>query len=757
MTPKCSSRSSITPSSVLHHHSSVSPMANIGPDHGITIEVFVDRRPKFQYHYNHSFLNRCSLATIMVTLLFNFNSNGMDCKNNWNCMSCTNSSVYKCSWSIEKQKCYSNFTIPSDLKESRMVANRSSCPNFKILTKKKHGDNFSAMVTISNDQNDLIGLLKEKKLMCQIDEDYFNASVSNDSVVCSDQRLYTNESLVQKITDGETIYYSYISVVFDDNRLVFNKFEEHYIKKSNASLCSHVICKSCAWNDDQYMVYCVKYPRNINNTCTCSNENQFCDIRKLSNLDTDHIALDTNKCNTAIKSFKPLCGPWTDVTNLQVELNNHTMLFINDKSPNITVTIAGRNCTPITFLGNNTIYCPLLPEVKKIPLKKGPVLVSVQPAKFKHLTLQFQSETHFNFIEPKIIKFWPTYGPTTGGTKLTINGEMFGSSSPLKLLVANKNCKIIDRHENQLICETNSNQQINKSGCLVQQSLSRGPLKLIYVGHGIVEYNETLFEYVVYPTVAADQEFSGIMSGNTRLMVRGQHFACLNHTKICVGNRDNCTCHYGKCQVLNDTCMVCETPKFEVYSKKVIPMSFYANITTKSVIFNPPNSALYHLYPDPTFSDFVLDGCCNVTINSMHLIRGYHVEDLSIRSIGNSTECLNISMTTNQIYCQLPPLNPLPNVISVTIGFGLTINVPMTKSGETSGLLALMVLPNIFTIAYIMFTFITLLCVTFFGLKSSIKYDLLSLRHNKPLFEMKQLNRRQSNSTDDKDESGNSA
>ncbi|VVC35603.1 IPT domain,Immunoglobulin E-set,Immunoglobulin-like fold [Cinara cedri] len=694
-------------------------------------------------YWNHFFSNGIFIV-VMVALLFKNGvshkdfiseptSNRIVCADHWSCTNCTNASP--CSWSINKQKCYVN-TVTANLTENLMVTHGSLCPNFTVETSRKAG--CKAMVTISNDRTGFTGLLKKSKLVCQIDDDYFNAKVDKDIIYCSDE-LAANKTLVRNINDQVKI--SYLSVIFDENRLVFDNLRQHYVKINNGNVCGKVSCKACNWNDYHNMVHCVRC--SANDTCPKSREYQYCDIRNLSDqqMNTKNLTIAIeNTCNIVIRSFEPVRGPWTEATNIRIDLYNHTMLFNNDGMP-VEIAVAGQNCFSIKSFGNGTVSCKLQPNGKINSMNEGPVIVTFQAAKFSRIFLKFQSDSNFQFLVPKITNLEPTCGSAYRSTQLTINGEFFGSKNESRVMIAdNVSCKIEFQSENQVKCitgtpllVTNSNQLTNKTRSMVPNLLS-GRVKLI-VDNYSVEYKDTLFRFVADPMVTSGQNFSGFVSGGTNLLVRGQSFSCLTKAKICIGDSINCVRHYGGCQVLNDTYMSCLSPKFEpVFStQKIKPIRFqaYYHKDVKPVEFIlPPDSAPFHLYPDPIFVDFTMDGCCNVTINGLNLGIGYTTKDLSVRLIDNSTVCFNISMTTNQISCEFPPSDPYSHDnISITIGNSLTtyiVTMKLTQLGYFNSITFSNLSPIVLIIANSIFAFIVLFCLVVFGMYTTMKYDLLT-------------------------------
>jgi len=268
--------------------------------------------------------------------------------------------------------------------------------------------------------------------------------------------------------------------------------------------------------------------------------------------------------------------------------------------------------------------------------------------------------------------------------------------------------------------------------------------------------------FPVVPKVSTGQRLGGIESGGTTLRVRGKHFCGLWDIKCCVRNKKSCS----HCDVYNDTLIVCRSPKLNISPQnayEIEPLQLYAkNSTGIQTKINETTVIGYHRYQDPVFKDFVVDGCCNFTINGVYPVQGFAVEDLSIVLVAknSSSRCQITSMDSTQIICKvsqssLPQLGPLPKQIQVTIGDNMEV-VELTKQkySHFKSSLARTLLPGVVTIgAYV--SFIAVLCVALIFFKSSKDYDLLHLYGRQQVAEMRPLDERNLNDYDDNGEPEN--
>ncbi|XP_060878592.1 uncharacterized protein LOC132950964 isoform X2 [Metopolophium dirhodum] len=259
----------------------------------------------------------------------------------------------------------------------------------------------------------------------------------------------------------------------------------------------------------------------------------------------------------------------------------------------------------------------------------------------------------------------------------------------------------------------------------------------------------------VHPTLDDGQVFGGIESGGTTLWVHGQHFSGLRKVRCCVRHRYWC----GNCDVRNDTRMVCRTPNININPEDAFEneyLRFYAEKSTGIEYKLELPDLDYHRYHDPVFTDFVVDGCCNVTINGLYLDKGFTAEDLSIILVGesSSSRCQITSLDSTQIICEVPQssssqLGSLPKQLNVTISNNLNIvKLSKQKYSHFKNSFARILWPSVVTIgAYV--SFIAVLCVALIFFKATKDYDLLHLHGHQQLAEMRPLDERNPNDYDD--------
>jgi len=129
--------------------------------------------------------------------------------------------------------------------------------------------------------------------------------------------------------------------------------------------------------------------------------------------------------------------------------------------------------------------------------------------------------------------------------------------------------------------------------------------------------------------------------------------------------------------------MVCQTPKINIDPEDAFENEYLMFFAEKSIGIEYPlylPDLYYQRYHDPVFTDFVVDGCCNVTVNGLYLDKGFTTEDLSIILVGesSSSRCQITSLDSTQIICKVSQssssqLGTLPKQLNVTIGDNLNV------------------------------------------------------------------------------------
>lgn len=371
--------------------------------------------------------------------------------------------------------------------------------------------------------------------------------------------------------------------------------------------------------------------------------------------------LITNKSDIKIQSIEPLFGLWTGGTTVKIKIKNH-LVMRDDAS--LILTVAGRKCTDLIPLDNETITCIITP-VNTVDLSEGPVEVVYNPLPS---TLKITSSETFKFVDPEISGFYPVCGPLKGGTKLTVSGKFLNVSNTARVFVDEDiSCETIARDQNRITCLTGSSAILTRDKVKVEfdRALSK------YAPNGMS------FVYTGNPTLVAGQQFTGIATGGTTIQLRGYYFSCFEKPKFYV-DQDGIRHFENCCQVKNNSYMQCRSPKLNLSTSyletpTMLNFGFQTNFADHILYLTPqPDFLSFVMYPDPVFTDFVTDNN-SIIINGHGLNQGYLIKDMTILLRNSSgDDCQVTLISRHRIDCELTSSDTLLDddlhVIVISIG-----------------------------------------------------------------------------------------
>jgi len=241
---------------------------------------------------------------------------------------------------------------------------------------------------------------------------------------------------------------------------------------------------------------------------------------------------------------------------------------------------------------------------------------------------------------------YPTCGPTTGGTKITIRGQFMDAGNTVRVYIReNITCEVQSRTANEVICITGASNSTATSAVRIE------------FDHYLSKYvHDPPFMYTAEPTLDGGQTFRGIASGGTQLPVFGQNFACIHNPFVHVSY--NGIQYTGGCVVKNNTYLLCTAPTINrpaPHQVTALKFGFQADFNNSIVKMLPPTGTPdYTLYPDPVYTDFDTDGRI-VTVNGLNMDQGYdHDVDLTVLFHNTGVRCNVTSVQPDRIVCQPP-------------------------------------------------------------------------------------------------------
>uniref|UniRef100_A0A2S2QLK2 Plexin-A2 n=1 Tax=Sipha flava TaxID=143950 RepID=A0A2S2QLK2_9HEMI len=625
--------------------------------------MFVNRNPKkFICLWNHLFTNQLWFAVAVVFAVTTCGGGetaatvdkGPNCAVKYTCLDCVKLAP-KCMWLMATQTC-NRTTATTDASTGSppplTAYGEESCPSFDVTFNKSRDDygitHHHVKVLVSNDPMWAFrALLHRSVIKCYMNEVNVTGKEFDGRITCD---LPENKVINPAMSKSP---FSYVSVTMGGVTLAFNDRLDHYLDTHHFNGCVaqqeyNDECVSCSWDTEDGRRY---YCRWCSGNDQCTGMSQNCDVRLLSNTTYSEDASNVEvRCPVArIESIVPAYASWAGGTTVRVTVSNHKILSENCL---VVVTISTSKCLlPSTTKDGTGIMCTISPAGNGTRPADGPVrvtYVSRLDDRPERNQVTVRSEKPFRFVEPEITGMRPTCGPTTGGTRVTIKGNYLDAGSSVRVFIReNITCEVMVHKPNEVSCVTGA------SGVPLA-----GRVKLEFGSYLSKYVHHALFEYTGEPTVNGNQTFSGIASGGTSMVVRGRYFTCIENPLLYVirhGIR-----YTGPCHVLNSTAMVCITPKLNRPAPHVVTeqlqYGFQADFSkTILPLRPPPGSPKYHLYPDPVYTDFQTDGGRTVTINGLHLDRGYNVQDdLSVRLQHTAVPCNVTYVGPHRIVCQTP-------------------------------------------------------------------------------------------------------
>jgi len=630
------------------------------------------------------------------------NTMTVDCSGLKRCQQCT-SQGSSCVWSLERQACFADYGKTLSL----AVRNKTDCPRVTSVTRVTYAAYLPYVykVQVSNDVTEFMAFLEDVQVSCVILDVKRPARVFDDTISCAPvdrsdlgfdrQKLMTYHCYVT-FGDGDTI------LRLDDSAdSYFAVYDEFY----NGYQMDDESCVACAWDVSHYAYY-YKW-------CSSRNAATGRYLYYVGHSDTDrNAAMPADDRLTAtvhassgcedvrVRSVEPSSALWTGGVRLQVIVSNHSVLADGGE---VTVTAAGRACArPTSTVRGTGVTCVLTApgpgEVRpRAGHATGPVIISYGAS-----SLTVESAQTFRLVYPEITEVSPSCGPLTGGTLLTVRGRQLDAGGVVTVAVviaaadgespsvessSSVPCEVLARHVDRVLCLTGPS---DRAAVGVVRALFDGQLRVQDGPDGPLT-----FAYGAEPALTGGQRFEGIASGGTAAPVRGTGFTCVSDAVMYVDRDGVRRPAAGHCRPVNDTFMVCGTPRLDGptgagESPERLRFGFRVRHADGHVSDMPPQPDTdgYVAHSDPVLVDFSVSATGRTAmISGLDLGRGYRAADVAVVGFANdlsSVACNVTAITRRHIVCKTDSpsdLNGVP-VLVVTIGdrFTRTVNSTAYRS-----------------------------------------------------------------------------
>ncbi|XP_059353725.1 plexin-A1b [Carassius carassius] len=302
-----------------------------------------------------------------------------------------------------------------------------------------------------------------------------------------------------------------------------------------------------------------------------------------------HASAGNSRCtHPRITRLSPETGPRQGGTRLTISGENLGLQFRDIQNG---VRIGKVSCQPIEeeYISAEQIVCRLA-DATGYRLQDAQVEVCVRDCLPEYRAV---SPKAFTFVSPFFSRVQPSYGPISGGTRITIHGSHLNSGSAVSIKIGLNSCRFQRRSAREIVCVTPAG--LGTGGTPVMVDINAAELR----------NPEVKFNYTEDPSILKIEPDWSIASGGTLLTVIGSNLVSVREPKMrakygSAGSVNNCT-------VLNNTVMVCLVPSvagsergFSEAGSGPDEIGFIMdNVQTLLVV-----NETFSFYPDPVFEAF---------------------------------------------------------------------------------------------------------------------------------------------------------
>ncbi|XP_071984334.1 plexin-B1 isoform X2 [Engystomops pustulosus] len=502
---------------------------------------------------------------------------------------------------------------------------------------------------------------------------YQDSQWDYECVLILEGRTLITDAFVEMDTMDQSSYYitcqlhqySYSAPQPEFNAMVYvqrepdlrvDSFEDLHVTLYNCSV-GHADCSRCQTADPKY------------NCVWCGGEHPSCMYRESCTEEVE------GTCPAPlIHSIEPLSGPVDGGTRVTITGSN-----LGQKLEDILdrVTVANIPCKVDIrkYEISSSIVCVAGKSWSERP---GHVLVEV-PGGLHGISTQV-----FTYQNPVLSSFFPSRGPKSGGTRLTVTGSklLTGRPSDIRVFIGDIPCYI------------SSEIQENHLECLTGPSNATTDFRVtIWYGEQVFSFPDAAFTYTADPNITSASPAKSFFSGGRLLLVYGQNLDVVQAPKIRVtispmerrrrrslGRKRRivpetecpegslCTVQQYEelCQVNSSFLLLCRTPAIN-------PLHWNARVDVEFILdnlhfnFTVVNSAPFTYVPDPVLRHLNAEDPAKpyrhkpgsvISVEGENLDLAITKEEM-IAMIGDGV-CTVKTLTSNHLYCEPPEKQPTP-------------------------------------------------------------------------------------------------
>ena len=314
--------------------------------------------------------------------------------------------------------------------------------------------------------------------------------------------------------------------------------------------------------------------------------------------------------------------------------------------------VAGSKCRVVGYEISVKITC-----IVEKGTGSGPIRITVGKTGKRYV----ESSENFYFRQPMPKSIYPSFGPVSGGTKLSISGTNLDIGSNVSVHLDNLPCKVVEnrRVSGEIICITSKGKRIYDVSAIRVQI------------DDAVRIFDSRFSYRPDPTVDSISPTASFVSGGRKIIVDGHHFDSVLSAKMfllsSVDQPIEIVSELSDCQILNSTKMICTSPAVTLPTNhRNIDLSSYARWPVGFImddvqeVRNLGYQVQLTTVPDPQFTPF--NGVKIQSSEQPLIIQGDFLAQaatLDEYTVFVGTEhCQVFVLEAHQLLCRLPPVMP---------------------------------------------------------------------------------------------------
>ncbi|XP_001996523.2 plexin-B, partial [Drosophila grimshawi] len=489
-----------------------------------------------------------------------------DCSHHGNCQSCVRSS-WNCNWCIFDNKCVHRSEQCRNMESA--IATDTQCPHLKR--------NLSPI---------LLPVRVPKEIRLEI-ENLPKPKSAHAGYLCTIQIEAAQMLLPAHIESNRIVVCEKTPYFYETNTheyeakvdITWNR--QHYVDTATVILykCDvlgshreHADCSLCVTRDPKYQCAWCSSSCVYNETCAADSPTSH-------GFDShNHVQLQNECPRPRIDIIKPLSGPIEGGTLVTIEGSN---LGIREEDVRGKISIGSVPCELVNYQISVKIEC-----------RTGAALREMSaPIKVANDAGYTESSVQFHFKDLQLTGLYPTVGPKSGGTQLSLLGKYLNIGSSIRAFLDEYECHInvTQASSSRLSCTTSEATQpepirslrlvvdgANRTYTCQQQQLAATPQhSLLRTNYGSYAYNLptppspcSIFDYTQDPRIMQIKPLRSFVSGGRILTVHGMYLDSIQNPELEVFF-DNERVNKTSCTVINSSQMECPSPpinnRFELW------------------------------------------------------------------------------------------------------------------------------------------------------------------------------------------------